>query len=55
MERLDAESARRGATAETQAAYETMLTELRRTDFLDHALRTGQPFPDFLLPDAEGG
>lgn len=54
MERLEAESAQRGVTAEAQAAYEVMLAELRRTDFLDHALRAGQPFPDFLLPDAEG-
>ncbi len=54
MERLDAETARRGATAEMQAAYEAMLADLRRTNFLDHALRAGQPFPDFLLPDAEG-
>lgn len=54
MERLNAESAGRAATAEMQAAYEAMLDELRRTDFLGHALRVGQAFPDFLLPDAEG-
>lgn len=53
-ERLQAESAGRGVTAEAQAAYEAMLAELRQSGFLDHALRAGQPFPDFLLPDAEG-
>ena len=52
--RLDAERERRMAVAEVHAAYVAALAELRRTDFLAHTLRAGQPFPDFLLPDAEG-
>ncbi len=36
------------------AAYEEMVTELNRTGFLQHALREGELFPDFVLPSAEG-
>ena len=54
FERLLAERRARIADAEVRAAYDAALAELRRTDFLAHALPLGATFPDFLLPDAEG-
>lgn len=54
FERLLAERRARMAAAEVRAAYDAAMAELRQTDFLAHALRVGDPFPDFLLPDAEG-
>jgi peroxiredoxin len=42
------------ATEEEAALMAVTLDELRRTGAADHALRVGEPFPDFLLPDAEG-
>ena len=53
-ERLDALRSRRSAFPELHEPYEAALAELRRTDFLDHALRAGDHFPDFMLPNAEG-
>lgn len=54
MERLDAARSVRANMADVHAAYQAMLAELRRTPFLEHALRVGDVFPDFLLPNAEG-
>ena len=54
FERLLATRRRVMAVAEVRAAYDAMMTDLGRTDFLSHALRVGGAFPDFLLPDAEG-
>lgn len=54
IERLEAQRRVRANIADVHAAYQAMLAELRRTPFLDHALRIGEAFPDFLLPNAEG-
>ncbi len=54
MDRLDALREKYASIADVHAAYDAMLEELRRTPFLDQALRVGDPFPDFLLPNAEG-
>jgi len=54
MERLDALRRARVSIADAHAAYEATVAELRRTPFLDRALRVGDSFPDFLLPNAEG-
>ncbi len=54
IERLEAQRKLAAGVADVHAAYEAMLAELRRTSFLDHALRVDEPFPDFLLPNAEG-
>jgi peroxiredoxin len=35
-------------------AYEDSVAELNRSGFLQHAIREGEPFPDFVLPSAEG-
>lgn len=40
--------------AADRAAFAATLEELRRAGAGAHALRVGEPFPDFLLPDAEG-
>src|SRR5438270_786741 len=53
-ERLDALRNQRSAIPELHEPYKAMMAELRRTDFLEHALRAGDPFPEFLLPNAEG-
>ncbi|MBV8578243.1 MAG: AhpC/TSA family protein [Acetobacteraceae bacterium] len=53
-ERLDALRNQRSAIPELHEPYEAMMAELRRTDFLEHALRAGDRFPDFMLPNAEG-
>src|ERR1700758_1610821 len=53
-ERLDALRKQRSAIPELHEPYEAMIAELRRTDFLEHALRVGDRFPDFMLPNAEG-
>lgn len=53
-ERLKAAHAARIGIADVEAAYRAMVTELRRTPFLDHALHVGDRFPDFLLPNADG-
>ncbi len=42
------------ATEEEAALMAATLDELRRTGAADHALRVGEAFPDFLLPEAEG-
>ncbi|WP_376087756.1 peroxiredoxin-like family protein [Roseomonas sp. CCTCC AB2023176] len=39
---------------EVRAAVDATIGELRRAGVGDHAPRPGDPFPDFLLPDAEG-
>jgi peroxiredoxin len=54
QDELDAQRARSVARPVLRALYETTFAELRRTGFLDHALRSGARFPDFLLPDADG-
>jgi peroxiredoxin len=54
MEQLDELRRVRTGIADVHAAYQAMLAELRRTPFLDRALRAGDHFPDFLLPNAEG-
>lgn len=36
------------------AAYEDAVAELSRSGFLRHAIKEGEPFPDFILPSAEG-
>jgi thiol-disulfide isomerase/thioredoxin len=35
-------------------AYEDAVAELHRSGFLQNALREGDDFPDFILPNAEG-
>jgi peroxiredoxin len=54
MDRLDALRAQATNVADVHDAYHAMLAELRRTPFLDQAVRVGDAFPDFLLPNAEG-
>ena len=54
QDELDAQRARSVAKPALRAVYEATFAELRRTGFLDQALRTGAHFPDFLLPDSEG-
>jgi peroxiredoxin len=53
-ERLEALRLDRSVIAELHGPYVAMMAELRRTDFLEHALRAGDTFPEFLLPNAEG-
>jgi peroxiredoxin len=45
---------RQTMTEDVRRAYEAMVTELQRTDFLSRALRVGERFPDLVLPNAEG-
>ncbi len=47
------EAKRRTMSDEVRRAYEAMVSELRRTGFLDHVLRVGDRFPDLVLPNAE--
>lgn len=54
IERLDELRKQRSKITDAHAAYLAMIAELRRTPFLKHALRLGDIFPDFLLPNAEG-
>ena len=54
MERLDEARRIRADIADAHAAYLAALAELRRTSFLHEATHVGEPFPDFLLPNAEG-
>lgn len=35
-------------------AYEDSVAELNRSGFLQHAIKEGESFPDFVLPSAEG-
>lgn len=35
-------------------AYEDSVAELSRSGFLQYAIKEGEPFPDFVLPSAEG-
>lgn len=53
-EKLDAERARRMAIPGVRDALTETLAELSRIGVGGTALRPGDPFPDFLLPDAEG-
>lgn len=48
------EAKRRTMPDAVRLAYEAMVSELRRTGFLDHVLRVGDRFPDLVLPNAEG-
>lgn len=41
-------------SAEWHAAYEESIAELNRSGLLQHALKEGQPFPDFVLPSTKG-
>ena len=52
--RLAEERAKRAGNAPLQAALRDVLAPLARGGALDGALRVGEAFPDFLLPDAEG-
>ncbi len=52
--RLAAERLRRAGDARRQAALNDVLATLARGSALDRALPVDAPFPDFLLPDAEG-
>ncbi|MBV9252093.1 MAG: redoxin domain-containing protein, partial [Acetobacteraceae bacterium] len=54
IERLEEQRRHAESIAEIHDAYTATLAELRRTPFLEHALRVGEPFPDFLLPNADG-
>jgi peroxiredoxin len=40
--------------AEVRTAYEAMVAELARRDFIDHVLAVGNSFPDVVLPAANG-
>lgn len=51
-DQLDAK--RRTMSDEVRRAYEAMVSELRRTGFVEHVLRVGDRFPDLVLPNAEG-
>jgi hypothetical protein len=51
-ERLDALRHQRSAIPELHEPYEAMMAELRRTDFVEHALGAGDRFPDFMLPSS---
>lgn len=48
------EAKRRTMNDEVRRAYEAMVAELQRTDFMSRALRVGDRFPDLVLPNAEG-
>ena len=48
------EAKRRTMNDEVRRAYEAMVAELQRTDFLTRALKVGERFPDLVLPNAEG-
>jgi peroxiredoxin len=52
--RLSALCAARQEIAAWNTAYEDAVAELNRSGFLQYAIREGQPFPDFVLPSAEG-
>jgi peroxiredoxin len=52
--RLAALCAARKEIAAWNAAYEDAVAELNRSGFLQHAIKEGEPFPDFVLPSAEG-
>lgn len=54
QDELDAQRRRSVARPSLRATYEATFAELRRSRFLDNALRRGARFPDFLLPDTEG-
>jgi peroxiredoxin len=43
-----------GQNAEVRTAYEAMVAELARRDFIDHVLAVGDSFPDVALPTADG-
>jgi hypothetical protein len=51
-DRLEAE--RRAMSDGVRSAYEAMIDRLRESDFVEHVLRVGDPFPDVVLPNAEG-
>lgn len=51
---LDALRQKRREILAWNAAYEDTLAHLKRTGFLQHSLKEGELFPDFLLPSAEG-
>jgi peroxiredoxin len=52
--RLDALCASRRELAAWNLAYEDMVAELSRNGFMNQVLPQGVPFPDFMLPSAEG-
>jgi peroxiredoxin len=52
--RLAALCAARQEVAAWNTAYEDAVAELNRSGFLQHAIKEGEPFPDFVLPSAEG-
>lgn len=52
--RLAAMCMARKDVAAWHTAYEDSVSELSRSGFLQHALKEGEPFPDFMLPSAEG-
>jgi peroxiredoxin len=52
--RLAALCAKRAEVAAWNVAYEEALAELNRTGFLQNAIKEGDQFPDFVLPNAEG-
>lgn len=52
--KLDDERARASEIPAVRTAYEATVAELARSRFLDHALRPGAAFPDFVLPDTAG-
>jgi peroxiredoxin len=54
QDELDAQRARAMGNQAIRRAYEETVAELRRSRFLDQALRSGARFPDFMLPDTEG-
>ena len=45
----------RKEVAAWHTAYEDAISELNRTGFLQDVVKTGDLFPDFVLPNAEGG
>jgi peroxiredoxin len=52
--RLAALCAGKKEVAIWNAAYEETIAELNRSGFLQHAIKEGALFPDFVLPGAEG-
>jgi peroxiredoxin len=52
--RLAALCASRAEVSAWNAAYEETISELSRAGFLQNVIKEGDPFPDFVLPSAEG-
>jgi peroxiredoxin len=52
--KLDALRAARSERAAWTESYEEILMQLGQSGFLEHVIKPGERFPDFMLPSAEG-